>query len=588
MGEGGPREDFAALAQADPWAPVSTDGLPQALVAAVESEDWKAVRAELEQIMDGLSTDGPYGRALHQLVRRLPIGLDPVFDRYRAAVSIDHGDWDDLRRCLDSAPYAARELEQFRETLLASTNRVAARPTVSPGDVPFAAYEFELTGRTGWYRHWARRLPSFDSRTRLSRRDLPAGRHFRYRALHHTVLMAVGEARAGSLRTAAALAGEGKRLGDEGEPLRDIASDLETLTLLAMGDARPFRPLLLAERVMTARGTSPLGTLEILMHVMPFLCLMPEGWLSAAAHLLQRIATRLGSPKAQLLANSWVATAELMTTAVLSRRSELPAVLSAARHADPGLQVLPQLLAACTSRRYADFRFGEQLARRVGNVWAQVSALVWMTALDPSPRIGRHLYRLLEMTGWRRPVLVPESVLTDAVIGLMAIGLRGQPLVEIALAGRPTTATDVASEHALDSSLPVPIRLAGVEALLKIGTIHARRTLGTLARHPDEVGAAARGSDAVAAGATGLTDREIQVLELAGQGLTNKQIAYRLGLSHHTVARHLSNCRDKLGATNRADAAVRLGKLVSSEVLSQTTGRYRAHGLPDQGSRWAK
>lgn len=566
MGEGGPQDGFAALAAADPWAPVPTDGLPRALVAAVDAGDWKTARVELEQVMDGLSTDGPYGRALLQLVRRLPIGLDPVFDRYRAAIAIDHGDWDDLRHCLEAAPYAVRELEQLRETMLASINRPAPHPTISPADVPFAAYEFELTGRPGWYRHWARRLPSFDASARFSRPDLPAGRHFRYRALHHTVFMSVGEAQAGSLFTAAALAGEGMGLGDDGEPLRDIAADLEMLISLAMGDAPRGRTLLFAERAMTSQGMSPLGTFEVLIHVMPFLALMPEGWLSAAATLLQRIATRMGSPKAQLLANSWAAAAE---AGAATRRSELPAVMSAARHADPGLQVLPQLLAARASRRYSDFQASERLARRVGNVWAQVSSLVWMTALNPSPRVGRHLQRLLELTGWRRPSLVPESIVMDAVVGLMAIGLRGRILVEMGLAGRPATATDIASRHALDVSLPLSMRLAGVEALLTIGTLHARQTLGVLARTPDEVGIVARGSDHVARSA-GLTDREIQVLELAGQGLTNKQIANRLALSHHTVARHLSNCRDKLGAANRAEAAVRLGRLVSAQAPAPT------------------
>ena len=415
----------------------------------------------------------------------------------------------------------------------------------------------------------------------FSRPDLPAGRHFRYRALHHTVLMAVGEAQAGSLLTAAALAGEGKRLGDEGEPLRDIAADLETLISLAMGDAPRGRTLLFAERATTSRGMSPLGTFEVLMHVMPLLALMPEGWLSAAAMLLQRIATRMGSPKAQLLANSWAAAAEAGAT---TRRSELPAVMSAARHADPGLQVLPQLLAARASHRYADFQTSEQLARRVGNVWAQVSSLVWMTALDPSPRVGRYLYRLLELTGWRRPLLVPEDTVMDAVVGLMALGFRGQALVEMGLAGRVTTATDVASRHALDLSLPLSLRLVGVDALLKIGTIHARQTLGLLARTHDEVGTAARASERTARNA-GLTDREVQVLELAGQGLTNKQIGNRLALSYHTVARHLSNCRDKLGAANRADAAVRLEKLVSAQVAAPPTQPARTRALREQRFR---
>ncbi len=42
------------------------------------------------------------------------------------------------------------------------------------------------------------------------------------------------------------------------------------------------------------------------------------------------------------------------------------------------------------------------------------------------------------------------------------------------------------------------------------------------------------------------------MLSLAGDGMTNKQIADKLFLSPHTVARHLSNARGKLGASNRA------------------------------------
>lgn len=55
-----------------------------------------------------------------------------------------------------------------------------------------------------------------------------------------------------------------------------------------------------------------------------------------------------------------------------------------------------------------------------------------------------------------------------------------------------------------------------------------------------------------------LTEREVQVLQLLSQGLANKQIASRLGISEHTVKFHVSGIYAKLGATNRTEAA-RLG-----------------------------
>jgi len=51
-----------------------------------------------------------------------------------------------------------------------------------------------------------------------------------------------------------------------------------------------------------------------------------------------------------------------------------------------------------------------------------------------------------------------------------------------------------------------------------------------------------------------LTAREVQVLELVADGLPNKAIAARLGVSDETVKFHLGSVFGKLGASNRTDA----------------------------------
>jgi len=59
-----------------------------------------------------------------------------------------------------------------------------------------------------------------------------------------------------------------------------------------------------------------------------------------------------------------------------------------------------------------------------------------------------------------------------------------------------------------------------------------------------------------------LTPREIDVLELVAEGLSNKAIAGRLAISDQTVKFHVASIAGKLGAANRTDAvrrAVRLG-----------------------------
>ena len=60
----------------------------------------------------------------------------------------------------------------------------------------------------------------------------------------------------------------------------------------------------------------------------------------------------------------------------------------------------------------------------------------------------------------------------------------------------------------------------------------------------------------------GMTRREVEILRLLGQGLTNKLIAYRLKISEKTVRNHISNFYAKLGVGDRSQAllyAVRKG-----------------------------
>jgi two-component system response regulator DesR len=52
-----------------------------------------------------------------------------------------------------------------------------------------------------------------------------------------------------------------------------------------------------------------------------------------------------------------------------------------------------------------------------------------------------------------------------------------------------------------------------------------------------------------------LTDRERQVVRLAGEGMAGAEIAAKLGLSEGTVRNYLSEAMSKLGANNRVEAA---------------------------------
>jgi NarL family two-component system response regulator YdfI len=54
-----------------------------------------------------------------------------------------------------------------------------------------------------------------------------------------------------------------------------------------------------------------------------------------------------------------------------------------------------------------------------------------------------------------------------------------------------------------------------------------------------------------------LTPREIEVLRMLAEGLGNREMASRLGISEHTVKFHISSILDKLGAATRTEAVTR-------------------------------
>lgn len=70
-----------------------------------------------------------------------------------------------------------------------------------------------------------------------------------------------------------------------------------------------------------------------------------------------------------------------------------------------------------------------------------------------------------------------------------------------------------------------------------------------------------------------LTPREVETLGLLAEGLTNRSIAERLGISAHTAKFHVNGVLRKLGADNRLQATVRavqrgLLALPSPDVLA--------------------
>jgi DNA-binding NarL/FixJ family response regulator len=62
------------------------------------------------------------------------------------------------------------------------------------------------------------------------------------------------------------------------------------------------------------------------------------------------------------------------------------------------------------------------------------------------------------------------------------------------------------------------------------------------------------GGRSAAAERAGMTRREVEVLSLVAQGLSNREVAQRLVVSEHTVHRHMANIYARLGVSSRAAA----------------------------------
>ena len=120
----------------------------------------------------------------------------------------------------------------------------------------------------------------------------------------------------------------------------------------------------------------------------------------------------------------------------------------------------------------------------------------------------------------------------------------------------PARARDTLRAQLLDSSIDIAGEFASADEARQSG-LAADALLMALEPDPQS-----RRRDASEVVEEPLTPREVQVLELLAEGLANKTIADRLGISDQTVKFHVAAILGKLGVANRTEAvrvAVRRG-----------------------------
>ena len=107
--------------------------------------------------------------------------------------------------------------------------------------------------------------------------------------------------------------------------------------------------------------------------------------------------------------------------------------------------------------------------------------------------------------------------------------------------------------------LPVDARDDEIRAAVHAaaaGLVALPRELASSLVHIDDGTDEVRRAHATSAVTVPLTPREREVLALLAEGLANKAIAPRLGITEHTVKAHVAAIYDKLHAGNRAEAVV--------------------------------
>ena len=484
-----------------------------------------------------------HGRQALQVHREAPPG--EAWEPYRLAGVFEYGDW----QRIDEEPWspeARATLEKWREVLLAPLESNAADPGI-------ARLQHDNLLFAGEARQARQCL------IRTSKQASPWGsvpmtqRLAGYLRLEETVMLAWAEMVAGRLAHSAALAQRADKLGPPEDQQHVSATDLLAFLQLARGQSQHAKlgaPAMLAG----PRGPAPLDTCLWLLELCLLSALVEPNALEERAQTARAIAARLGSPRLIAIAEAWRSAARLTVGDDPGPSTEVAAQLRLIPSSARGLRALPLFVSGVANRRSDHLGESARLARATGQGWLEVAALAWLVHLG-AERVGRGLHRLLQVSGWRAPMLVPRNVHADVATQLAAGGERSVAIIEFALASRDEkVVSSVASAHLRDEACASEVYERAASALARVGRPEARELLRAIASSRAAAAPAATAALAHRNDRLGLSTRESDVLRLAADGRTNSQIAAALTISPHTVARHLENSRNKLGAANRAEA----------------------------------
>lgn len=192
--------------------------------------------------------------------------------------------------------------------------------------------------------------------------------------------------------------------------------------------------------------------------------------------------------------------------------------------------------------------------------------------VDDHPVVRRGLADVLEadaeievvgmFASAREAIAAIASVAPDVVLMDISMpGLDGIAATREVLRQRPATRVVILTSYAEEATVLSALDGGATGYLLKdaepdevIRGVHAAgRGEVPLAPRVARVMLGARRSSAPV---EPLTARESEILSLVAEGLANKQIASRLGISEKTVKAHLGSVFQRLGVSSRTEAAI--------------------------------
>jgi DNA-binding NarL/FixJ family response regulator len=146
----------------------------------------------------------------------------------------------------------------------------------------------------------------------------------------------------------------------------------------------------------------------------------------------------------------------------------------------------------------------------------------------------------------------PFSAICSDFPGLSLVLLADHPQPDWVQRVLRSGVASVLQRDASAEQIAAAIR-ASAEELIILGRDAAQGFL-KLAPSPQDLLANPASAERIGRLVEELTRRELEVLRMVADGLGNREIALRLGISEHTIKFHISSILGKLGASSRTEA----------------------------------